>query len=67
MLTIVLNGIERRLTGSTSVAELLAADGFGHRPVAVEINHEIVPKSQHAQRLIADGDRIEIVQAMGGG
>jgi len=66
MLTIVLNGIERRLAASTSVAQLLAADGFGQR-VAVEINREIVPKSLHAQRLIADGDRIEVVQAMGGG
>jgi sulfur carrier protein len=67
MPTIVLNGVERRLDRSTSVAELLAADGFGQRAVAVEINREIVPKSQHTQRLITEGDCVEIVQAMGGG
>jgi sulfur carrier protein len=33
----------------------------------VEVNREIVPKSEHARREIRDGDRIEIVHALGGG
>lgn len=67
MLKISLNGAEQRIEPSTSVAALLSANGYTHSKVAVEINLEIVPKSAHAQRLIHDGDRIEIVQALGGG
>ncbi|MDA8192338.1 MAG: sulfur carrier protein ThiS, partial [Gammaproteobacteria bacterium] len=32
-----------------------------------EINHEIVPRTQQGDRILRDGDRIEIVQAIGGG
>ena len=37
------------------------------RKVAVEVNREIVPRSLHAQRTVRDGDRVEIVHAIGGG
>lgn len=67
MLKISLNGIEQRIEPSTSVAALLAESGYAERRVAVEINHEIVPKSAHAQRLLRDGDNVEIVHALGGG
>ena len=67
MLKISLNGVEQRVAPATSVAALLAENGYAERKVAVEINREIVPKSVHAQRVIADGDNIEIVHALGGG
>jgi len=67
MLNISLNGIDQRVESATSVAALLAQNGYANRKVAVEINREIVPKSQHTQRLIEDGDRVEIVHALGGG
>ena len=67
MLKISLNGIEHRVQPATSVAALLVQNGYAERKVAVEINREIVPKSAHAQRLVADGDSIEIVHALGGG
>jgi sulfur carrier protein len=35
--------------------------------VAVEVNLEIVPRSQHANRSLSAGDRVEIVRAIGGG
>ena len=66
MLTIVLNGIERRLAASTSVAQLLAADGFGQR-VAVEINREIVPKANYDATIVRAGDHVEIINFVGGG
>ena len=50
-----------------SVAALLAEHGYAERKVAVEINREIVPKSALVQRLIQEGDRIEVVHALGGG
>ena len=67
MTTIELNGAPHVLAQTTSVAALLQSNGYADRPVAVEINREIVPRSQHAHRLLQDGDRVEIVRAMGGG
>jgi sulfur carrier protein len=49
------------------VASLLADTGHGERRVAVEVNREIVPRSRHVQHELHDGDRVEIVQAIGGG
>ena len=37
------------------------------RKVAVERNGEIVPRGAHASTLLTDGDRLEIVAAVGGG
>jgi len=67
MIRIRLNGVEREVADALSVAELLAANGYAQRRVAVEINREIVPKSRHDLHCVNDGDRVEIVHALGGG
>ncbi len=67
MVRILLNGAPREVAANVSVGELLDAEGFAQRKVAVELNREIVPRSQHAQRILSEGDRIEIVHAIGGG
>ncbi len=67
MPTIHLNGRACDVQEPTSVAALLQANGYAQRAVAVEINREIVPRSMHAQHIVRDGDRVEIVEAMGGG
>ena len=67
MVKIVLNGALREVAANLSVGALLDAEGFAQRKVAVEVNREIVPRSQHAQRILSEGDRIEIVHAIGGG
>lgn len=64
---ITLNGQPHECQPATTVAALLAETGHGERRVAVEINREIVPRSRHAQHVLQDGDRVEIVQAIGGG
>jgi sulfur carrier protein len=64
---IQLNGESREIPAHSTLAELLEHEGLAGRRVAVEINLEIVPRSQHAGRVLADGDRVEIVQAIGGG
>lgn len=64
---IYLNGEARDLAPGSSVAVLLATANFAERRIAVEVNREIVPKSRHGQHVLRDGDRVEIVQAMGGG
>ena len=65
--SILLNGAPRELPAGCSVAGLLAAAGYGARRVAVEVNGAIVPRSAHASHALAAGDRVEIVQALGGG
>jgi sulfur carrier protein len=67
MTRIELNGTLQTLQQPTSVAALLDANGYAGRRVAVEVNREIVPRSEHARRLLSDGDRVEIVHALGGG
>ena len=50
-----------------TVLALLESSGLGGRKVAVEVNGTIVPRSLHAEHALKDGDRIEIVHALGGG
>lgn len=64
---IKLNGHPRECAPATTVAQLLEQAGYAGRRVAVELNQEIVPRSQHASRFLADGDQLEIVHAIGGG
>jgi sulfur carrier protein len=64
---IKVNGEPRALTEGVTVAALLAELALGERRVAVEVNEEVVPRSQHPARRLVDGDRVEIVHAIGGG
>lgn len=63
---IIVNGAARELGTACSVAELLALLEIRGR-YAVEIDGELVPKSQHGVRYLQSGERVEIVQAIGGG
>lgn len=54
---------QERLT----IADLLTLQGLADRRVAVEVNGEIVPRSRHAEHALRDGDRVEVVHALGGG
>ncbi|MNM57169.1 Sulfur carrier protein ThiS [compost metagenome] len=66
-MNIQLNGETRPLSGPLTLIELLAVEGLAERRVAVEVNHEIVPRSQHGEHRLKDGDVVEIVHALGGG
>lgn len=63
----MLNGETREIGTGRTVLELLDLAGYAGRRVAVEVNRAIVPRSEHASRALADGDRVEIVHAIGGG
>jgi sulfur carrier protein len=64
---ILLNGEAREFPAPQSISTLLLAAGYAERRVAVEVNREIVPRSQHATHSLTEGDRVEIIQAIGGG
>jgi sulfur carrier protein len=61
------NGQPRHLGSNASLSELLDALELAGKRVAVERNGEIVPRSRYAHTALADGDRLEIVVAVGGG
>lgn len=63
---LTVNGEEREVAAGV-VAALVVELGLDPRKVAVERNLEIVPRSQHGATPLAEGDRIEIVQFVGGG
>ena len=64
---ITVNGQPREVPDGTTVARLLEMLPTAGGPVAVEVNREIVPRSQHAARRLAEGDAVEIVTLVGGG
>ena len=66
LLHVQINGASEAVA-PCSVADLLTARGLAGMRVAVERNGAIVPRSLHAQTALADGDRLEIVVAVGGG
>ncbi|MGC8503584.1 MAG: sulfur carrier protein ThiS [Acidithiobacillus sp.] len=64
---VLVNGEVREVPEGTTVAALLDRMDLGGRRLAVERNQEIVPRSAHAQTVLHDQDRIEVVHAVGGG
>jgi thiazole synthase len=67
MLHLTINGEERALPQSVSVAELLEHLGFDRKRVAVEVNRDLVPRPDQDSRRLVAGDEIEIVTLVGGG
>ena len=66
-MNLVINGENRAFPDPLTVAALLEALGYAGKRIAVERNGEIVPKSLHGETVLVEGDRLEIVVAVGGG
>jgi sulfur carrier protein len=66
-LQILVNGNPRDVPSGTRVRELLDLLGVGGRRVAVAVNRSVVPRSAYDTHPLADGDRVEILEAVGGG
>ncbi|NBC20704.1 MAG: sulfur carrier protein ThiS [Alphaproteobacteria bacterium] len=64
---ILLNGETRNVPEGMNLAQLVAEISDDPRGIAIERNLEIVPKSEHAETVLQEGDRLEIVQFVGGG
>lgn len=64
---IILNGEPRDVADGLSAAGLVELLGLAGRRYAMEINGELVPRGAQAGRGLTPGDRVEIVQAVGGG
>lgn len=66
-MNLVINGESRDFPAPLSVAALLETLGYAGKRIAVERNGEIVPKSLHGETVLVEGDRLEIIVAVGGG
>jgi len=64
---VIVNGVEKNFIKDITLSILLAELGYANKRVAIEINEEIIPKSKHENKFIIDGDKIEIIKAVGGG
>ena len=67
MIRITLNGQPRSLAAPVTFEKLLEELALAGRRIAVERNGDIVPRSRLGEERVADGDRIEVVVAVGGG
>jgi sulfur carrier protein len=67
VLSIRVNGAARAVAPSHSVADLVRDLSLEGKRIAVELNGAIVPRSRYADTRFAEGDRVEIVGAVGGG
>jgi len=63
---IQINGEFREVSQKT-ILGLMESLGIDPKRVAVELNMDILPKAEYAEKTIADGDKIEIVHFVGGG
>ncbi len=66
-LLLQVNGEPRRVDPGCTVATLVERLGVGAGRVAVAVNREVVPRSAFTTRVLAAGDRVEVLEAVGGG
>jgi sulfur carrier protein len=64
---LTINGQGRQIAENATIAELLDELKLGGKPVAVEVNLELVSRQRHAEHRLSEGDRLEIVTLVGGG
>ena len=68
MISITVNGAAYTCrSASQRVSDLVRDLSLEGKRIAVERNGEIVPRSEHAETVLVDGDKIEVVAAIGGG
>jgi sulfur carrier protein len=67
MMQVHVNGEPTELPAASSLAALLERLGLDHSGVAVAVNAQVVPRTQHGAHVLAQGDRVEVLRAVGGG
>ncbi len=67
MTTIILNGENKQIDNNTNIAQLLKSLDLSNKRLAIEINQQIIPRSNFTSHRLKELDKVEIVQAIGGG
>ena len=66
-MNITINGEQRTLEDDLNLLQLISFLELENKRLAIEVNQEIVPRSEHASHILQQNDKVEIVQAIGGG
>lgn len=66
-MNITINGSTHNYPTDTSIVALLELLELQGQRIALEINKEIIPRSEYKNHTLTEGDTIEIIQAIGGG
>ena len=66
-MNVILNGETKTIKTDSSILDLIQLMDLGDARIAVELNLEIVPRSEHATTILKTGDTLEVVHAIGGG
>jgi len=61
------NGERLELPLNSNITDLVVYLGFQNQRIALEINESIIPKSKHSTFLLSDNDKVEVINAVGGG
>jgi len=64
---IFINGEQREITDGLHMDALVEMLGLTGQRIAIEVNEELVPRSRFAEHALQPGDRVEVIQAVGGG
>jgi len=64
---IYINGESRVIPEATTMSALIELLELGGQRIAVEVNEELVPRSQFAAHLLETDDKVEVINAVGGG
>ena len=64
---ILVNGQPKDIPEAQDVRALVLSLGLNPEGVAVALNAEVIPRSRQAQTLLTEGDKIEVIRAVGGG
>jgi sulfur carrier protein len=62
-----LNGSEHELPNGATIVTLIEDLEYTGQRLAVEVNEEVIPRSEHGETVLQEGDQVEIVRAVGGG
>ncbi len=64
---IILNGEPHDIEPDVTVSQLIEQLGLAGKRLAVEVDREIIPRTDYAETRLGEGARLEIVHAIGGG
>ncbi len=64
---VIVNGKNLEIADNANAADLIKQLGYQNQRIALEVNEAIIPKSKHDDFSLNDGDKIEIIKAVGGG
>ena len=67
IVNVLVNGEPRSVATGTTISQLLDTLRLDPRTLAVEMNLDVVPRGRHAECVLQEGDRLEIVTLVGGG